>query len=53
MNLNKSKEEMESYKQSIVDTSRTIDQMPETTAKAFFDVQSATGLFGEEVKQVV
>jgi TP901 family phage tail tape measure protein len=53
MNLNKSKEEMESYKKSIVETSRTIDQMPETTAKAFFDVQSATGLFGEEVKQVV
>ena len=53
LNLDKSKQQMEQYKNSIRDTAFTVGMDLNKTTTAFYDVQSATGLFGNDVKKVV
>jgi len=53
LNLNKSTEEVENLKKSILDLSFDKGLNPEKTSKAFFDVQSATGKYGKEVEITV
>src|SRR5690606_33482210 len=53
LNLHKSKQQMEQYKNSIRDTAFTVGMNLNKTTTAFYDVQSATGLFGNDVKKVV
>lgn len=53
LNLDKTAEELDSLKDSILGLSFKKGFDPKQTSKAFFDVQSATGLYGDEVERVV
>lgn len=53
LNLGRPQEELTQYREDIIQTSKDINAMTDQTAKAFFDVQSATGLFGDEVQSIV
>ena len=53
LNLDKSKQQMLDYKDTIRDTAFAVGLDLNKTSTAFYDVQSATGLFGEEAKKVV
>lgn len=53
LNLDKNKKDMEQYKDIIRDTAFTVGTDLNKTTAAFYDVQSATGLFGNEAKKVV
>jgi len=53
LNLDKSKESLADYKTSILDTAMTVGTGAKETAKAFYDVQSATGKYGDDAKQIV
>lgn len=53
LNLDKSKDEIDSLKKSVLDLSFEKGLDPNATSKAFFDVQSATGKYGDEVENIV
>lgn len=53
LNLDKTKAEIDSLKDSVLDLSFKKGLDPVKTSKAFFDVQSATGLYGHEVELTV
>ncbi|PKP46971.1 MAG: phage tail tape measure protein [Bacteroidetes bacterium HGW-Bacteroidetes-12] len=53
LNLEKPKSQMEAYKNTIRDTAFSVGLDLNKTSQAFYDVQSATGLFGNEAKKVV
>ena len=53
LNLDKSRSELQAYKNDIRDTAFTLGTDLNKTATAFYDVQSATGLFGKEAQSVV
>lgn len=52
LNLDKSVEDMDTYKMSIYDTAMATGLAAKDTAKAFYDIQSGTGLFGKEVESI-
>jgi TP901 family phage tail tape measure protein len=49
LNLDKSKSELASYKGQILDTAFSTGLAARDMAKAFYDIQSGTGLFGKDV----
>lgn len=53
LNLDKTQAEIDGLKDSILDLSIKKGLDPVKTSKAFFDVQSATGLYGLEVERTV
>ena len=53
LNLDKSKESLADYRKSILDTAMQAGTGAKATAKAFYDVQSATGKYGKDAKQIV
>lgn len=53
LNLDKSKEEIEGLRNSVLDLAFDKALDPEATSKAFFDIQSATGKYGDEVVKMV
>ena len=53
LNLDKSKESLADYKTSILDTAMAVGTGAKETTKAFYDVQSATGKYGDDAKQIV
>lgn len=53
LNLDKTAQQMAGLKQSIFNVAATGLQSANDISKAFFDVQSGTGLFGQEVEAVV
>lgn len=52
LNLDKPKEQMEQYKDIIRDSAFTVGADLNKTTKAFYDIQSATGFFGDDAKRV-
>ncbi|MCT4613600.1 MAG: phage tail tape measure protein [Marinifilaceae bacterium] len=53
LNLDKSQEELKKYKNTILDTALALGTEVKATSKAFYDVQSATGKYGDDAKQIV
>ncbi len=53
LNLDKSKAQLDSYKKTIKDTAFEAGTDLNKTTQAFYDVQSATGLFGDSARKVV
>ena len=53
LNLGKNINEMEAYKKTIKQTAFDTGKNLIDTTKAFYDVQSATGLFGDDVANLV
>lgn len=52
LNLDKSKSQLQSLNDSILDLSIVEGLDPKLTSKAFYDIQSATGLYGKEVEDI-
>ncbi|MBI9063270.1 MAG: phage tail tape measure protein [Marinilabiliaceae bacterium] len=52
LNLDKSSQQLNSYKNSIKTVAFETGQAATDTAKAFYDIQSATGLFGKDVADI-
>lgn len=52
LNLDKSKSEIDKYKEVIRDSAYTIGTSIEDSTKAYYDLQSATGLYGAEAESV-
>ena len=52
LNLDKSKAEMDSYRNIIRDSSYEVGTDLATSTKAYYDLQSATGLYGKEAESV-
>jgi len=52
LNLDKPEKSLNSYRSSILDVSMDTGKAATDTAKAFYDIQSATGLFGKEVADI-
>lgn len=52
LNLDKNEQEMADYKKMIRSTAYDIGTNLGETTKAFYDIQSATGLYGNDVKEV-
>jgi TP901 family phage tail tape measure protein len=52
LNLDKTKTELNNYKSQILDVSVATGQGAVATAKAFYDIQSATGLYGQAVADI-
>ena len=53
LNLDKTNQEISGLRKNVLDTAFAIGKLPAETSKAFFDVQSGTGKFGDEVAQIV
>lgn len=53
LNLDKPREEMDSLNDRILEMSMRMGSNATATAKAFYDVQSATGRYGDEVAKIV
>lgn len=53
LNLDKTTAQIDRLRDSVLDLSFEKGLDPQKTTKAFFDVQSATGKYGEEVKKIV
>ncbi len=52
LNLDKQQSDMDTYKGLIYDTAMATGLAATDTAKAFYDIQSGTGLFGKEVADI-
>ena len=52
LNMDKSKAEMDAYADSILNASDVTGYANTEMATAFYDLQSATGLFGPEVEKI-
>ena len=52
LNLDKSKSEMSSYRNLIRDSAYEVGTSLEASTKAFYDLQSATGLYGDDAAEV-
>jgi TP901 family phage tail tape measure protein len=52
LNLDKPQHELDAYRNKILDVSMATGQAAGDTAKAFYDIQSATGLFGNDVADI-
>lgn len=53
LNLDKTKEQIDALNDTVLNLSFAKGFDPQKTSRAFFDIQSATGKFGEEVEQIV
>lgn len=53
LNLDKSRDEIDRLKKSVLDSAFVTGKSAEATSMAFFDVQSATGKYGQEVDAIV
>lgn len=52
LNLDKSADSLNDYRDLVLDTAFTTGRSAKEMSKAFFDIQSATGLFGDDVEQI-
>jgi TP901 family phage tail tape measure protein len=52
LNLDKSNEELDKYRSKVRDVAFDVGLSSKDTAKAFYDIQSATGLYGQDVADI-
>lgn len=53
LNLDKSQAQLDKYKNSILNTAFAVGTEVKATSQAFYDVQSATGLYGKDAEAIV
>lgn len=51
LNLDKTQGQIEALNKKVLDTAFATGKAPEAMSKAFFDIQSVTGLYGQEVEK--